>query len=121
MASTALSRNAEPDLAARVRQLLARRRRLSLAAGFERAVHDAEHPARMFSSSVPVDREAIEGARGELLMLALELRSEGAVDARGVAMADRLLTLGDSPLYGPAAAGALRAAARAAREALCCI
>jgi hypothetical protein len=94
------------------------RKRKRLADGLERAVEAAERPAPALSPTVPVDRTAVEDARGELLTLALELRSRGPIHDEGLELAWELLTHGDSPLYAGSNPGSLRAAAHAAREAL---
>jgi hypothetical protein len=93
-------------------------KRKRLASGLERAVDAAEHPAPEPSASLPVDRPAVEDARGELLTLALELRSDEPLHDEGVAIAERLLTDGGSPLYPGWPDGSLRRVAHAAREAL---
>jgi hypothetical protein len=98
--------------------MTAYRKRKRLASGLERAVDAAERPAPLLTSSLPVDRDAVEDARGELLTLALQLRSDEPVHDEGVAIAERLLTYGDSPLYADSPGGDLREFAHAAREAL---
>jgi hypothetical protein len=93
------------------------RKRKRLASGLERAVDAAGRPAPL-TSSLPVDRDAVEDARGDLLTLALQLRSDEPVHEEGVAIAERLLTYGDSPLYADSPGGDLREFAQAARQAL---
>jgi hypothetical protein len=94
------------------------RKRKRVASGLERAVEAAERPAPVLSASLPVDRLAVEDARGELLTLALQLRSDAPVHDEGLDLAEWLLTHGDSPLYAGSPGGSLRAVAHAAREAL---
>jgi hypothetical protein len=48
----------------------------------------------------------------------LQLRSDAPVHGEGVAIAERLLTHGDSPLYADSPGRNLREFAHAAREAL---
>lgn len=112
------SPNEAPELAARATQLVSQRTRSGLATGIERVVEAAAEPSRSFSSSAPLNRSEIQSARAELLLLAEELRSDGPLQPRGVALTEQLLTHGDSPLYGPSAEGSLRDAVRHARTAL---
>ena len=135
-----------PQLAQRAAQLTSGRHRRSLAAAIERTLREAERPRRaLLSAAVPLQRHAILGARAPLARLAVELRGDdpesvsgarpavstgdpatGSIAdmtdelraARGVALVQRLLTDGDSPLYAPYPAGELELAVRHANAAL---
>lgn len=134
-----------PQLARRAAQLTSSRHRRSLAVGIERALREAERPRRALSPAVPLQRHAILRARVPLARLAAELRGDdpeslsgarpalstgdpatGSIEdmtdelfaARGVALVQRLLTDGDSPLYTPYPSGELELAVRHANAAL---
>jgi hypothetical protein len=92
--------------------------RAELALGIERVLEAAEEPPLTFSSSAPLRRAEVLASRDALLGLASDLRNEGSVCARGVALTRRLLTDTRSPLYSATGAGDIEYAARAARDAL---
>jgi hypothetical protein len=90
-----------PELARRAEQLRSARNRRVVARGLERIIEAAEeerlHP---YSSAVPLRRAAILDAREGILELAAELReTTQAVNVRGIALVERLLTDGGSPFY----------------------
>lgn len=107
-----------PALARRAEQLTSTRCRRSLAAGIERTLAAAEHPSRALTSAVPLQRREILAARAGLLALAAELGGTDEVQPRGVALVQRLLTDGDSPLYRLRRVGELERAVRHAKAAL---
>ncbi len=103
-----------PQLELRARQLTGARHRRMVANGFDRALAELERPRRGFSAAVPVDRAEVQAARPALLELVSLLRSEEPLAARGVALAERLLTDGGGPLYVRSTPDALWHAARRA-------
>jgi len=134
-----------PELARRAAQLTSARHRHSLAAAIERTLEEAEHPRRALSPAVPLQRSAVFTARVPLKRLAADLAGDnreslsgtrgfistrettrGSMERmtaeeyapRGVALVQRLLTDGDSPLYTPYPAGELELAVRRANAAL---
>ena len=100
----ALAGGADPlgseELTLRSEQLVEPTRRVELARSLDLVV---EHVARGRSSPVPgptiLRREPITRNRGALRALARRLRREGMHCLPGLAMADRLIRYGDSPLY----------------------
>jgi hypothetical protein len=107
-----------PQLARRARQLTSRRRRRALANGIRNLVNAAEEPVRALSAAAPVQRREILHERGFLLQLAIDLESDDELNARGIALIERLLTDGASPVYSPLPAGTLRDALTHAHAAL---
>jgi hypothetical protein len=113
-------------LALRAGQLASVGERNRLARSLERTLEIARHPAeavgtrtaRGLSSRVPLRVEEIRNCAGDLDALVARLRDEGAVDAQGVAMTERLLANGASPLYYRGSPLTLRHAVRSARLAL---
>lgn len=96
------------ELRLRARQLVSRHGREQVATGIDHAIERAEHePARLRRARVLIQRRAVKHARGRLLELARELRSEHEVTARGVAQASELITDGASPVFSKHPDGAL--------------
>jgi hypothetical protein len=93
-----LRRPRDPALALREAQLVEERRRRRLAARLEDVV---AAPLRSpgTSSRAPVDRPAVGVASRVLTDIILLLRSQQAVEARGMVLGWRLLTDPGSPLY----------------------
>jgi hypothetical protein len=110
-----LARGVDPEtsreLACRAHVLRGWRVRHAFADGVERTVHEAEHPDLRYSARIPVAREEVLAARGDLLRIAEALRAEPAGDARGIAEVALLLTDGSGPLFTRHPAGTLREAA----------
>lgn len=102
----------------RVAKLTSMRFRRGLATGLRRVLKQAEQPPAVFSSKVPLRRREIFATRALIEDLAVHLDDESAVAPRGVALVERLLTFGGSPLYAPHPDGALEADLRHARAAL---
>jgi hypothetical protein len=102
----------------RARVMARRRIRRRIARGIEGTIADAERQDLRWGSAAPFDYRGVLEARSELLALAAALRDRDEVNARGVAMADLLLTDYASPLYQPIDRQALCDAAVAARGAL---
>ena len=112
------SPQADPEVAKRAAQLTSARYRRGLATGLLRLVDAAEEAPAVFSSSVPLRRGEILTNRALIQDLAAHLRSDDPVTPRGVALVERMLTWGGSPLYAPHLDGALEADLRHARAAL---
>ena len=72
----------------------------------------------MFSSAIPLRRGEILSAQRLIDEIAEHLEADGPVTPQGVALVERLLTFGGSPLYAPHPEGALEADLRHARAAL---
>jgi hypothetical protein len=114
MLDRSLARGADPsttpELSRRARQLTSRRCRNSLAQGIRNLIDAAEEPRHGYTAAVPLQRRAILSERAFLLELAADLAGDDELGPRGIALVDRLLTDGASPLYGPGPDGALHAA-----------
>jgi hypothetical protein len=104
----------DPILTLRAERLLTPAARARVAAGLERVVATAQKPSTPFSAAVPIRRGAVRGARHELMALAGDLRHLRSVRARGVAMAERLVTDPCSPLYTARSSDEVVSAVRAA-------
>jgi hypothetical protein len=117
-----LARGADPSttpaLSRRARQLTSRRRRNSLAQGIRNLIEAAEEPRHPYSAAVPLQRREILSERSFLLELADDLAGDDELGPRGIALLDRLLTDGTSPVYAPSPAGALHGALVHARATL---
>lgn len=107
-----------PELARRARQLTSRRFRAGLAEGIRHLVGTAEEPRLGYGSSVPLQRRDILRERDLLLVLAADLLSEDELSPRGIALVERLLTDGASPVYTPCPEGSLHNTLTHARAAL---
>lgn len=106
------------ELAGRASKLVSRRHRRVLAAGLRRVLRTACEPTRGLSVAVPPQRREVLDAQSVLGEIAELLEGEDEVSARGVALIDRLLTDGTSPIYAPFPRGTLAADLRHARAAL---
>jgi hypothetical protein len=110
--------SASPELGRRARQLTSRRTRAGLAAGLRRVVEEADCPQRSYSAAVPVHRRQVLRERGFLVAIAEDLLSDDELSPRGIALVERLLRDGSSPLYSPTYEEALHAQLTHARAAL---
>jgi hypothetical protein len=109
------------DLGRRADQLRSSAHRRELAAALLSLVEQAEGPTVPISAAVPISRRSIRAARSDLIALALDLGATGLVaSARGIALVERLLSDGASPLYAPRGPAALTQAVREAHSALLC-
>jgi hypothetical protein len=104
----------DPLLTLRAERLVKSTARATAAAGLENVVATVQKPNTPFSAAVPIRRGAVRGARRELMALAGDLRHLRAVRARGVAMAERLVTDPCSPLYTAQSSDEVVSAVRAA-------
>jgi hypothetical protein len=105
----------DPALLLRARQLRSQRHRSRLATWVERLVDESDAPQTAgLTSKVPIVREKVAEARESLLAVAELLRHGEQLRPRGIAMVERLLTDGESPLYRDAVRGAVALQVRAA-------
>jgi len=116
-----LAAGASPEssvtLALRAGQLCRPSYRRLLSHGLTRVVAVAERPTRSLRK-VPVNRDAVHGARAELESVAERLGAAGPVGVRGVARVSGLLTDGTGPLYQASRPGRLRDELRTALGAM---
>ena len=108
---------ADPKLAERAARLAEPRRRQVLAEGLRHLVAEASR-RREGSAQMPLRRGEILEAREPLLALADDLEAHELASARGIILASRLLSQGDSPVYFRCADESVGDAARHARTAL---
>jgi hypothetical protein len=117
-----LAGGASPERDARLsllaRKLDCRRERRRIARGIEHVVEVAEDSRPHWTAAAPFDGPQVHEARTELLELAHRLRSDAAVNPRGVAQAELLLTDYESPLQGTIHALTVKEAANRAISAL---
>ena len=106
-----------PTLAARAEQVTSPRGRHALAVALEAAVAEARDGARR-PAAAPLAGEAVRREAPALLGLAHALRTAGSVEARGVALARRLVCAYGSPLTDQAPRQELGAAVERAVSAL---
>jgi hypothetical protein len=109
---------ASPALSRRARQLTSRRSRAGLAASLRNLLEAAERGPRGFTAVVPIQRHEILRERQLLLQLAADLESEDELSLRGIALVERLLIDGTSPVYVGGPDGALHGALVHAHAAL---
>jgi hypothetical protein len=109
---------ASPELSRRARQLTSRRSRAGLAASIRNLLEAAEERPRGFTSAVPIQRREVLRERQMLLQLAADLESDDELYARGIALAERILIDGGSPVYVDSPDGALHGALVHAHAAL---
>ena len=107
-----------PELSRRARQLTSRRRRNGLARGLRNLIDSAEDARRPYSAAAPLQRREILSERASLLELDDDLAGDGDLGPRGIALIDRLLTDGTSPVYTPSPDGTLHDALVHARATL---
>jgi hypothetical protein len=105
---------ASPRLARRARQLTSPRSRAALAEAIRHLVDTAEHPQAVLTSAVPIQREKVLRERGLMLGLAADLESHDEAKPGGIALIERLLTDGGSPVYSEGDLGHELARVRAA-------
>ena len=117
-----LARGVRPEVsvhhALRATQLVAMKHRLFLAACLDSVIEQALHPSHRHFANVEVSVPSVIAAQYDLSRLAAQLRHPDPAPARGIALAQVLLTDGGGPLYRPGRAAALRRAAEDAWLAL---
>jgi hypothetical protein len=92
---------ASPVVLVRRARVLSRRYRSAVARALRRLVASARRRERnMFAAQLPLHEREILASEPLILTLADELEQEESVSPRGVILADRLITDGDSPVYG---------------------
>jgi hypothetical protein len=91
-----------PVVIVRRARLVGRRYRSAVARALRRLLSGARrsHPNR-FAAELPLRSDEILECEPLILTLADELEQEETVSPRGVILAERLVTDGDSPVYGP--------------------
>jgi hypothetical protein len=83
----------------RAEVLRERATRLTLADGWEAVLQRADDPRRLIDPRIPVMRSRVRAAEADIRAMIEVLRDSLPVPARGVAIASRLLTDGNGPLY----------------------
>jgi len=85
---------------ARAKQLLSARHRAQSATALRELVEEAQRPrASLFNANLRIQRLVIRENQALILTLARELEELAVVNPRGVILADRLITDGESPVY----------------------
>lgn len=91
-----------PAVVVRRARLLHRRYRSAVAASLRKLIEDAKrNEPNFFAAKLRLQVAEVLGSEPLILTLADELEHEESVSPRGVILADRLITDGDSPVYGP--------------------
>jgi hypothetical protein len=91
-----------PVVLVRRARLLQRRYRSKVAAGLRRLIDAArQNEPNFFAAQLRLKVREVLASEPLILTLADELEQDESVSARGVILADRLITDGDSPVYGP--------------------
>jgi hypothetical protein len=91
-----------PVVLVRRARLLHRRYRSAVAAALRRLIDEARrNEPNFFVAKLPLKVDEVLASEPLILTLADELEHEESVSPRGVILADRLITDGDSPVYGP--------------------
>jgi hypothetical protein len=111
------SPDGDPARALRAHRLIGARGRRQLVLAIERVLREASEPSRQRTAEAPICRRNVRDAQRQLERLADRLAT-GPVDARGVALAQALLTDGAGPLYSRVASTSLLALAEQATIAL---
>jgi hypothetical protein len=119
----ALAEGADPgatyELAVRGRQLTSQRYRRALARSLRRTIAEAHKLGMTRAQIAVINRGAVLGAEDALVELIERLGSPNPVQARGMAILERILTNADrSPLYNSCGPGALRGMVCAAAAAM---
>jgi hypothetical protein len=117
-----LARGAAPEasapLALRAQQLTRPAYRRGLARSARRILAESARPSARGHPALPVCRDRVQAAAGELAAVIDRLLAPGPVPAQGVAQVAVLLSDGGSPLYRRGSADDLRARLAAAAGAL---
>jgi hypothetical protein len=110
----ALAEGADPrashELSLRAAQLTRDRSRRALARSLRRTVAEAHRPAIRRSRVVFINRAAVLDAEGAIETMVDRLGNSKPVSAEGMAIAARILTDADGPLYNASEPGTLRRA-----------
>lgn len=90
-----------PVVLVRRSRLLHRRYRSAVARALRRLVDEARHnQPNLYAAQLPLNVRDVLASEPLIMTLADELEHEESVSPRGVILADRLITDGDSPVYG---------------------
>src|SRR4051794_1178474 len=103
---------------AHLHQRWAEHRRRAIATGLDNLVREAHAHPPVLTAQVPFQRQDVLEARDDLALLAQALRTNPRPNPDGIAAANHLLTSCESPIFEAQGPQAIRAAARAARDAL---
>jgi hypothetical protein len=110
-------RNPPLRVAWRVEELVSTKKRLDLAHAFRSLVRDSQ--PRYLPTASPVNRGAVRVESETLLAIAARIGDvDSPVAAKGIVLADRMLTDGSGPLYDRERAGELHGSLYAILEAL---
>jgi hypothetical protein len=91
-----------PVVIVRRARLISRRYRSAVASALRKLVSAARQPnPNIFVAEIPLRADEVLGNEPLILTLAEELKHDESVSPRGVILADRLITDGDSPVYAP--------------------
>ena len=91
-----------PAVLVRRARLLEQRYRSAVAASLRRLIEAARrNQPNFFAARLQLKVAEVLASEPLILTLADELEQEESVSPRGVILADRLITDGDSPVYGP--------------------
>jgi hypothetical protein len=91
-----------PVVLVRRARLLHRRYRSAVAAALRKLIDEARRSQpNHFAAQLPLQAGEVLASEPLILTLADELEHEESVSPRGVILAERLITDGDSPVYGP--------------------
>jgi hypothetical protein len=94
--------NGDPVVVVRRARLISRRYRAAIASALRKLVSSARRrDLNMFVAEIPLRADQVRETEPLILTLAEELEHEETVNPRGVILADRLVTDGDSPVYAP--------------------
>jgi hypothetical protein len=106
--------HAEHDrlIASRAHVLTTPRERDKLAGGWETVLRRAARPHSPVDRRVPVRRSPVLTAQDDIRRMITLLRASASVSARGVAIANLLLTDGTGPLYNAQGTASLGATVR---------
>jgi hypothetical protein len=91
--------SADRELGLRSRQICSAPHRRQLARALEEIVHRAKQPAEPTLTRAPIRRSAVLDCADDFEALIHRLRDTAPVGPQGVAMVERLLSDGGSPLY----------------------
>jgi hypothetical protein len=92
--------NGSPVFIVRRARLLDRRYRAKVARALRKLIETAgRHEPNFFAAQLPLRVREVLGSASEIRTLADELEHEDRVSPRGVILAERLITDGESPVY----------------------
>ena len=96
--------DADPVVIVRRARLISRRYRAAVASSLRKLVEASTYPGlNRFRAQIQLRTNPLIECAPLILELAAELENEESVSPRGVILAERLVTDGDSPVYAPIA------------------